>query len=100
MTMHFVLERVGRVIGGFDFFVLLAIHVPDLPDIADLGALLGFVQLDNAVHRVIGRIVGCSLGAGLSILVFRHVDTIDIDVCICRSSWLRLGGLVRVRVLV
>src|SRR5438067_6088025 len=100
MTMDLVLERVGRVIGGSNFFVTLVSGVHDLPDKADLGAFLGFVQINKAVHRVIGRIVRSSLGAGLSILVFRHVDTINIDVCISRSSWLRPGGLIIVRVLV
>src|SRR5438128_5605628 len=81
VCVNLILKRVGGVINDLDLVVLgHAFNVDRNPSELDLGSGLGFVQRDHAMNGVlVGRKAGSGL-AGLAIVVFGHIDCVDIDI--------------------
>ena len=98
VCVNLILKRVGGVINGLN--LVIPLHVFDVdtnPGELDLGSGLGFVQIDHAMN---GVVVGRKAGGGLTrlaIVVFGHIDLIDVDIGV-RGP--RAGGRVRILIAV
>src|SRR5260370_9807945 len=85
MSMHFVLERFGRVVDGGNLSAFYSGHIDSLPHKFDFGAGLGLVQMGDAMNRAVARFVAGRRITRLSVVVFGHLYRLDVDVGIRRS---------------
>src|SRR5215831_2198826 len=57
VAVNFILKRVGRVVSGLDLFILFALNIHGHPHITHLRALFGLIEFDDAVDRVVARLI-------------------------------------------
>src|SRR5581483_7519129 len=88
VAVHFLLERLGRVVDRLDVFIARTGNIDSLPNETNLRAFLRLIQFDDAMDGAIARRIRSSLVAGLAVVVLRHVDLVHVNIGVGRAGWL------------